>query len=53
MTGAAANDWASHGVPNSLLLEKPFAPACDSGCSTFERPAFRPKLDAGRVHIFG
>jgi CheY-like chemotaxis protein len=27
MTGAAANDWASHGVPNSLLLEKPFAPA--------------------------
>jgi len=21
MTGAAANDWASHGVPNSLLLE--------------------------------
>ena len=27
MTGAAANDWPSHGVPNSLLLEKPFAPA--------------------------
>jgi DNA-binding NtrC family response regulator len=27
MTGAAANDWASHGIPNSLLLEKPFAPA--------------------------
>ena len=27
MTGAAANDWASHGVPNSILLEKPFAPA--------------------------
>jgi CheY-like chemotaxis protein len=25
--GAAANDWASHGGPNSLLLEKPFAPA--------------------------
>jgi DNA-binding response OmpR family regulator len=27
MTGAAANDWASQGVPNSVLLEKPFAPA--------------------------
>jgi DNA-binding response OmpR family regulator len=27
MTAAAANDWASHGVPNSVLLEKPFAPA--------------------------
>ena len=27
MTGAAAKDWPSHGVPNSLLLEKPFAPA--------------------------
>jgi len=27
MTGAAAADWASHGVPNSILLEKPFAPA--------------------------
>lgn len=27
MTGAAGGDWASHGVPNSVLLEKPFAPA--------------------------
>ena len=27
MTGAAADDWPSHGVPNSLLLNKPFAPA--------------------------
>jgi DNA-binding response OmpR family regulator len=27
MTGAAAGQWASHGVPNSILLEKPFAPA--------------------------
>jgi DNA-binding response OmpR family regulator len=27
MTGAAANDWPSHGVPNSVLLQKPFAPA--------------------------
>jgi DNA-binding response OmpR family regulator len=27
MTGVAANDWPSHGVPNSVLLEKPFAPA--------------------------
>jgi hypothetical protein len=27
MTGAASDKWASHGVPNSVLLEKPFAPA--------------------------
>lgn len=27
MTGAAADDWASQGVPNSILLKKPFAPA--------------------------
>lgn len=26
-TGAAAEEWPSHGVPNSLLLGKPFAPA--------------------------
>lgn len=27
MTGAAADKWASNGVPNSILLTKPFAPA--------------------------
>jgi CheY-like chemotaxis protein len=27
MTGAAADQWPSHGVPNSILLTKPFAPA--------------------------
>ena len=27
MTGAAADDWTSHGVPKSILLLKPFAPA--------------------------
>jgi DNA-binding response OmpR family regulator len=27
MTGAEADHWASHGVPNSILLTKPFAPA--------------------------
>ena len=27
MTGAAAEQWASQGVPNSILLAKPFAPA--------------------------
>src|SRR5437016_11048239 len=26
-TGAAADEWASQGVPNSILLNKPFAPA--------------------------
>jgi CheY-like chemotaxis protein len=27
MTGAAADQWAVQGVPNSILLAKPFAPA--------------------------
>ena len=27
MTGASADQWGSHGVPNSILLTKPFAPA--------------------------
>lgn len=27
MSGAQAEDWASKGVPNSIMLAKPFAPA--------------------------
>jgi hypothetical protein len=27
MTGAAAEEWPSKGVPNSILLTKPFPPA--------------------------
>ena len=27
MTGAGTEEWASQGVPNSILLMKPFAPA--------------------------
>jgi DNA-binding NtrC family response regulator len=27
MTGDSGHDWAANGVPNSLLLMKPFAPA--------------------------
>jgi CheY-like chemotaxis protein len=27
MTGAAADQWTSQGVPKSVLLQKPFAPA--------------------------
>lgn len=27
MTGASADEWGSKGVPNSMLLNKPFAPA--------------------------
>ena len=27
MTGTQGEDWASKGVPNSVLLAKPFAPA--------------------------
>jgi DNA-binding response OmpR family regulator len=27
ITGTAADEWASQGVPNSVLLTKPFAPA--------------------------
>jgi hypothetical protein len=27
MTGTSADDYGSQGVPNSILLNKPFAPA--------------------------
>ena len=27
ISGASAEDWASKGVPNSIMLSKPFAPA--------------------------
>jgi CheY-like chemotaxis protein len=27
MSGAQAEDWSSKGVPNSVILAKPFAPA--------------------------
>ena len=27
MTGERGGDWAANGVPNSILLTKPFAPA--------------------------
>jgi DNA-binding response OmpR family regulator len=27
VTGDSANDWSSQGVPNSVLITKPFAPA--------------------------
>ncbi len=27
MSGASADDWGSKGVPNSIMLSKPFAPA--------------------------
>ena len=27
MTGAAADQWTAQGVPNSILIQKPFAPA--------------------------
>ena len=27
MTGGNGHEWASQGVPNSILIEKPFAPA--------------------------
>src|ERR1700730_3653712 len=27
ISGAARDQWASQGVPNSILIEKPFAPA--------------------------
>jgi DNA-binding response OmpR family regulator len=27
VTAQAADQWASHGVPNSILISKPFAPA--------------------------
>lgn len=27
MSGASAHEWVSHGVPNSTMVSKPFAPA--------------------------
>jgi len=27
ITGAAADEWPAQGVPNSILIQKPFAPA--------------------------
>ena len=27
MSGASAHEWASHGVPHSTIVNKPFAPA--------------------------
>jgi hypothetical protein len=27
MSGDSAGDWAANGVPNSIMLNKPFAPA--------------------------
>ena len=27
MTAASGDEWPAHGVPNSILLQKPFAPA--------------------------
>lgn len=27
MSGDSAGDWAAHGVPNSIMISKPFAPA--------------------------
>jgi CheY-like chemotaxis protein len=27
MTAASGDEWAAHGVPHSILLQKPFAPA--------------------------
>ena len=27
MSGASAHEWTSHGVPNSTIVQKPFAPA--------------------------
>lgn len=27
ISGASGGDWASKGVPNSIMLQKPFAPA--------------------------
>jgi DNA-binding response OmpR family regulator len=27
MTGGSADDWSANGVPNSILIAKPFAPA--------------------------
>lgn len=38
MTGAAADQWAVQGVPNSVLLTKPFAPQLTNFAEVTESP---------------
>jgi DNA-binding response OmpR family regulator len=54
MTGTAAEDWARFGVPNSILLTKPFAPAqLLTAVSQLLKPADRrPSGPAGRLGTF-
>jgi DNA-binding response OmpR family regulator len=48
MSGASAADWPSKGVPNSIMLAKPFAPAqlvtAVSQLPTVARPRRRPEI---------
>jgi hypothetical protein len=49
MTGAAADEWNSQGVPNSILLQKPrFGVADDSGITTAQRNAASISCRGGR-----
>jgi DNA-binding response OmpR family regulator len=55
VTGAAADQWASLGVPNSVLLNKPFAPAqvvtaVPSFCGLSQEQQASPLVDQGSSH---
>ena len=50
ITGAAVGRWPSRGVPNSVLLEEPFAPAdCHCGFSASQCPTRRPSRQPIKV----
>ena len=46
MTGDSAGDWASRGVPNSVLITKPYAPRTNPYCRF---PAAQHQQHAGRI----
>lgn len=50
-TGAAAEQWASDGVPDSTLLAKPFAPAqlLTAVCRLLKTGATAPRATSARV----
>jgi DNA-binding response OmpR family regulator len=47
MSGKDAQDWASKGVPNNIMLEKPFAPAqLVTAIRSLLTPTHRPRAKA-------
>ena len=51
MTGAGAEQWPSHGVLNSVLLSKPFAPAQVVTAVSQLLNQVRPPIDLDRSRL--